>query len=99
MDSNGLGKPVNYVELPTRLIEEIIPKHFLGQQSALNSDAVARILKVNEKYSKGRKTNKSWKKDSQEKENSAWEEMKVASATYMQPVYDRMEAIRLGAAS
>ncbi len=93
-DSNGLGRFVNYAQLPQVLIEEIIPKHFLRQSEALSLDAEENILAVNQMYSKGRNTGKIWKEDSKQKEDTAWDELIDAADEYMRPVYKRMEATR-----
>jgi hypothetical protein len=94
-DAQGVGRLVNYAELPNILIEDIVPFHFLNQDAPLSADAAERIMKVNEKYSKGRTTKKAWKEDSEQKEATAWEEMKDASKSYLYPVYKRMEALRM----
>ena len=95
LDSNGVGRFVNYMELPRVLIDDIIPKHFLKSAAGLSSEEIARILEMNEKYSKGKgRDTQKWEGDSQEKEETAWDEMKEASAEYLLPVYTRMEAIR-----
>jgi flagellar motility protein MotE (MotC chaperone) len=95
VDARGIGRLVNYAELPNILIEDIIPFHFLKQKSLLSTETTERIIKVNEKYSKGRDTNKDWAEDSEQKEATAWDEMKDASKEYLYPVYERMEALRL----
>jgi hypothetical protein len=89
-DSDGLGKAVNYSNLMTSLVEELIPKHFLNI-SSLSDGAKTNIAKVSEYYSKGRRGGKEWKEDSQQKEITAWEELKNASAKYLQPSYLELE--------
>ena len=94
LDSDGLGKVINYQDIPKVLIDDIIPHHFLGKADGLSPEQVQRILKVNEKYSKGRHTNKEWKDDSKLKEETAWPEMKDASKLFLTPVYDRLEKMK-----
>ncbi len=96
IDSEGLGRLVNYSELPSVLVDDIIPNHFLRQKEELSSDVKQRIMDVNAVYSKRRQSKRVWSEDSKEKEESAWQEMKDAAAEFMKPVYERMEAIRRG---
>lgn len=95
-NSSGVGRLVNYVDIPQILIKDIIPKHFLKQSSSLSPEAIERVMEVNQKYSKGRATGREWTEDSKTKEDTAWAEMKDAAKEYLFPVYDRMETIRLG---
>ncbi len=92
-DSNGLGKVINYDHLISNLMDKIIPKHFL-QVDSLPRSAKDNIDEVSEFYSKGRNGGKEWSEDSQQKEETAWQEMKDASSTYLQPSYDQLEKIQ-----
>ena len=91
-DSNGVGRVVNYNNLITTLIEDVIPKHFLGI-SSLSDEAKMNILKASESYSKGRGDGRIWTEDSQFKEDTAWTEMKDASALYLEPSYIELEKL------
>jgi len=93
-DSNGLGKVVNYNNLIESLIHDLIPKHFMGVES-LSEEAQTRIEEVSGHYSKGRGKKKAvWAEDSQQKEDSAWQEMKDASSMYLQPSYMELEELQ-----
>lgn len=92
-DSKGKGKLINYSDLPNVLIDSIIPKHF--GVGSLSEEAKENILKVNEKYSKGRNTGKVWEEDNTMKEAKAWEGLKDASKKFMKPVYEEMERLRV----
>lgn len=95
LDSNGLGKVVNYINLQEQLMEHIIPKHFLQGQDgdALDQDAKQRAYNVGEKYSKGRHEGKMWKEDSRAKENAAWPELQRASETFLLPIYKQLQEL------
>ena len=92
-DSNGLGKVVNYDNLMSSLIENIIPKHFL-QVESLPYFSKRNIEDVSEFYSKGRGGGKMWDEDSHKKEETSWQEMKDACSTYLQPSYDELEKVQ-----
>ena len=61
----------------------------------MSEEAKENILKVNEKYSKGRNTGKVWEEDNTMKEAKAWEGLKDASKKFMKPVYEEMERLRV----
>mmetsp|Transcript_18109 Transcript_18109/g.22170 ORF Transcript_18109/g.22170 Transcript_18109/m.22170 type:complete len:427 (-) Transcript_18109:376-1656(-) len=94
-ESNGKGKIVNYDGLMDELASNIIPKHFLSKGS-MSKEEKDRILEVSEHYSKGRDMGRVWKEDSNEKEDTAWKELKDASDLYLRPVYNKLEAMRRG---
>lgn len=80
---------VNYKDLPEILMDDIIPNHFL-KEGPLDREARDRIESVSKKYSKGRFQSKIWEADSETKQISAWEEIRSASAKYLQPLYDEL---------
>ena len=89
-ESQGLGRAVNYSNLMTRLKDDIIPKHFLGIDN-LSDEFKMNIDKVGEHYSKGRDGGQMWVEDSEKKEETAWEELKDASVSYLLPLYEALE--------
>jgi hypothetical protein len=95
LDSNGLGKVVNYIDLQKQLVENIIPKHFLQGRDGdeLSQEAKDRAYKVGEKYSKGRGEGRRWEEDSTAKENAAWSELQKASDTFLLPLYKQLQEI------
>lgn len=95
LDSNDLGKVVNYINLQEQLVENIIPKHFLQGQDGdeLSQEAKDRAYKVGEKYSKGRQEGRIWEEDSKAKENAAWPELQKASETFLLPMYKELQEI------
>ena len=93
-ESNGVGRVVNYNNLVNTLMEDLIPKHFLNIES-LSDNSKANILRVSEHYSKGRgQKGRAWKEDSEQKEITAWDELKDASAMYLQPSYMELEKLQ-----
>ncbi len=93
-DSNGVGKVVNYDHLMTNVVEHIIPQHFL-KIDALPQSAKDNVQKVSEFYSKGRGGgDRPWYEDSQQKEDTAWQKMKDACSTFLQPSYDELEKVQ-----
>jgi len=88
--ANGLA--VNYNTLPDILATTVLPKHFhvnVGDVEKRN------IETVSQQYSKGRDNKKTeWKDDSEKKDAGASEEIKTASATFLQSSYDLLEELR-----
>jgi len=106
--SNGIGRAVNYEDLPNILIEDIIPKHFLPSRDAdgkidkswdeveLSDEMIERIEQVAGKYSKGGDKRKVWTEegDSKKKEDNARIEIRDASEKYLYPVYKELESLK-----
>mmetsp|Transcript_3727 Transcript_3727/g.10583 ORF Transcript_3727/g.10583 Transcript_3727/m.10583 type:complete len:446 (+) Transcript_3727:13-1350(+) len=89
-DSNGIGRFVDYADLPDALVEDIIPNHF-GE--SMNEESKARILKISGTYSKARTVGRTWKEDSQKKEEAARPEIRAASTKYLLPVWEKLKRL------
>mmetsp|Transcript_25953 Transcript_25953/g.56258 ORF Transcript_25953/g.56258 Transcript_25953/m.56258 type:complete len:468 (+) Transcript_25953:47-1450(+) len=86
--SEGRGKIVDYKDLPDALIEDIIPNHFA---QPIDDEAIARILKASQSYSKARTVGASWVEDSDRKDKAARPEIRSASDKYLLPVFERLK--------
>ena len=83
-----MGKAVNYKSLPHILIDSIIPDHF---NIPLNSDEKDRIMKISGTYSKGKDQMRSWKEDSNQKDEAATAEVKSASNLFLSDSFIELE--------
>eukprot|EP00978_Attheya_sp_CCMP212_P006503 scaffold14942_cov47-Attheya_sp.AAC.6 len=92
LQTSSTGLAVNYNTLPDILSTAVLPKHFhvnVGHVEKRN------IETVSQQYSKGRDNKKmEWKDDSEKKDAGASEEIKTASATFLQSSYDILEDFR-----
>lgn len=86
--SSGLGRPVNYANLPHILYEQILPAWGVDVSETEKEN----IEKVSGVYSKGRGDKKGeWHEDSEKKEAMASPEVQEASKIFLQWSYDQLE--------
>lgn len=89
IDSNNMGRAVNYANIVQKLIDFIIPVHY---NLDVSDEAKKNILEVGSRYSKGRGDRaKEWKDDSEKKEKSASPEVKEAAKYFLEELYDQLE--------
>jgi len=83
---------INYKELPHVLWESILPDLVLPFTAA----QIERMHQVSRSYSKGRgpRAGQHWHEDSTLKQGTAPDSVKQAVATFLDPLYQKMEAIR-----
>ena len=80
------GHAVNYKDLLVSLTEKIIPYHF---NIPITDAARQRITEISTKYSKGRgDKSKQWKEDSETKDAEASQEIRKASAVFLDKSYN-----------
>eukprot|EP01083_Nonionella_stella_P264438 897080_1 len=85
----SLGRPVNYENLATKMIEHIIPEHF---KVTMTDERRENILQVSSQYSKGMGNRKGdWKDDTKKKEHLATPEVRDAAAYSLKDSYEWME--------
>lgn len=84
---------VNYEELPYRIWDDILPK---VTYENVDKEMITRMQQVGHQYSKGRgeKAGQKWHEDSTLKRGKAPDVVKRAAAKFLDPVFQRMEAIR-----
>ena len=88
--SNGMGIPVNYVDLPAILWEKILPK--IGVD--VSEEEISRIKEISKHYSKGADGRQAeFHQDSEEKEKHATDAIKNAVALFLQESYDALRAL------
>jgi len=87
---------VNYSELPNRIWGTILPAVTRGLVE-IDQTAIAKMQQIGHTYSKGRgqKAGQRWHEDSTLKQGNAPAVVKDAVAKFLDPVYKRMESIRL----
>lgn len=88
-ESNGLGRPVNYITLPAILYETILPSWGVE----VSPEEIDNIKTVSGTYSKARKGHAEWKEDSELKEHAATPDVQEAAKEFMQESYDKLEEL------
>mmetsp|Transcript_28901 Transcript_28901/g.34351 ORF Transcript_28901/g.34351 Transcript_28901/m.34351 type:complete len:473 (-) Transcript_28901:96-1514(-) len=87
--SKGKGIRISYDNIVNKLIEDVIPRHFL---IAITDERRERIIDVSGKYSKGRAHKAGeWKEDSKDKEELATSEIRQASKIFLYDSYNTLE--------
>lgn len=88
--SSGLGRPVNYANLPHILYEQILP----AWDVPVSETEKENIQKISGVYSKGRGDMKGeWHEDSEKKEAMASPEVQEAAKIFLQRSFDQLEKI------
>ena len=88
---NEYGTPVNYVDLPHILYDDILPNRWGVPTTEVE---IHRIQQVSTQYSKqGRQqvTGKEFKSDSEHKEKMASPEVRAAAQRYLQPSFEALQ--------
>lgn len=89
-ESDGLGRAVNYINLPTILYEEVLPAWGVS----VSDEEITNIQEISGHYSKGRgKQKKDWKEDSEKKEEQATPEIQDASKIFLKESFDLLESL------
>lgn len=88
-EAESQGMAVNYKDLPDAFYQEILPS-WLGRD--LDEAEVSRIEQTSGQYSKGRGQKAGeFKDDSQKKERTATNEVRLAAETFLLPSYQALE--------
>ena len=88
--SAGLGRAVNYVNLPQILYEKILPAWGVS----VSDTEIENIQKISGMYSKGRGSmKKEWHEDSEKKEAMASPEIQEASKIFLGESFARLEKL------
>lgn len=85
---SGTGRMVNYAKLPDMLLDDIIPNYFglpVGEPQR------QRVFDVAKNYSKGRQNSKTWKDDTQIKEDAASPKVRSAATEFLAESYRTLE--------
>jgi len=82
---------INYNELPNKVWESVLP----DLVPPLTADQIERMEEMSNAYSKGRGSRaREWQDDSEVKHEKAPDSVKEAAADFLQPSYEKLEAIR-----
>lgn len=82
---------VNYKDLPNTLLDDIFPNYFGIPVTSIQRD---RVTNVCTKYSKGRgQKARTWKDDSEHKEQKASDELKAAADEFLYGSYAILESL------
>jgi hypothetical protein len=88
----GPGTPINYVDLPAILWEEVLPS--IGVPVSV--EEIAAMVKISTQYSKGGDGRSAeFHQDSEKKEKMASQAVKEASAMFLQESYDALQAFKV----
>lgn len=88
--SGGLGRAVNYVNLPNILYEKILPAWGVD----VSEEEIKNIQEISGHYSKGRgNQKKEWKEDSEKKEEMATPEIQDAAKLFLQESFNQLEEL------
>lgn len=87
--SDGIGRAINYVNLPHILYEKVLPSWGVH----VSDKEIQNIHAVSSKYSKGRGEQREFHEDSEEKEKKAGPEIKEASKIFLQESYEKLEKL------
>lgn len=89
--SSNSGRMVNYKDLPNTLLDDIFPNYFGIPVTSIQRD---RVTNVCTKYSKGRgQKARTWKDDSEHKEQKASDELKAAADEFLYGSYAILESL------
>jgi hypothetical protein len=87
---------VNYEELPHKIWETVVPQ--LITPLKVDKTTLERMKAISHSYSKGAGSNAgTWTEDSTRKHNKAPKTVREAAKEFLNPLYEKMEAIRKGA--
>jgi hypothetical protein len=92
-ENTGMGKFINYSQLPDIAWDQILPEFF--GISPISSAMVENMKEVAAVYSKGRgkSANQVWVEDITQKHDKATPEVVAAAHAFLSDIYDKMEAL------
>lgn len=89
----GMGRFINYNQLPDITWERILPEFF--GINPISEGMIENMKQVAGVYSKGRnhKANQVWEEDATKKHNKATPEVIAAAHEFLSDIYDEMESL------